>query len=70
MTLIVHYTSKKELKENIGKALSFTDTSMFGAEYGSNKTFTASNRPQLTGINGREFFARITMQDDKIAKVE
>ena len=70
MTLIVHYTSKKELKENIGEALSFTETSIFGPEYGGDKTFTASNRPQLTGINGREFFVRITMKDNRIAKVE
>ena len=31
--LIFNYKSKKELKENIGKPLNYTETSMFGPEY-------------------------------------
>ena len=67
--LIVHYSSKKELKASIGNALKYSETSMFGPEYSDNGTFTASNRPQITGIKGREFFAQITMLDGKISKV-
>jgi hypothetical protein len=68
--MIVYYKSKKELKENMGKRLKYQETSMFGPEYRSNGEFTASNRPQITGRGGREFFARITMLNDLISKVE
>ena len=50
--MILNYPSKKELKENIGQSLRYTETSMFGPEY------------------KREFFAEVTMQDGKIAKVK
>lgn len=68
--LIFNYTSKKELKENVGKALDYTETSLFGPEYKDNGKLTGSNRPQITGIKGREFFANVTMKDGKISKVE
>ena len=68
--MIVHYYSKKELKEKIGETLDYTETSMFGEEYKSNGIFWGSNRPQITGNSGREFFAEITMRDDKIARVK
>lgn len=67
--LILHYTSKKELAGNIGKPLSFQETSMFGAEFKRDGTVTGSNRPSITGIKGREFFAQVTMRDGLIAKV-
>lgn len=67
--LIVHYKSKKELKESVGQKLKYQETSLFGPEYKDNGTFTASNRPQITGRGGREFFAQITMKDGLIYKV-
>lgn len=67
--MIFLYKSKKELKENIGKPLKYRETSMFGDEYKSTGTLTGSNRPQITGIKGREFFANVTMKDGKIEKV-
>ena len=67
--LVVNYPSKKNLKENIGKRLSYTETSIFGNEYKSNGLLTVANRPHITGL-GREFFAQVTMQNDIIVKVK
>lgn len=67
--LVFVYKSKKELKENIGKPLNYIETSMFGAEYLRDGVLTGANRPHITHI-GREFFARVTMRDGLIAKVE
>lgn len=69
--LIFNYKSKKELKENIGQALDYAETSIFGNEYPSNGTGTlvGSNRPTITGIKGREFFAQVTIKDHVITKV-
>jgi len=69
MTLVVNYPSKKNLKENIGKRLSYTETSIFRDEYESNGLLTVANRPHITGL-GREFFAQVTMQNDIIVKVK
>ena len=66
--MIVHYPSKKDLKAAIGTALRYTETSLFGAEYLSNGTFTVARRPHLQN-GGREWFARVTMKDGLIAKV-
>ena len=67
--MVLNYPSKKELKENIGNSLSYTETSMFGNEYISNGTFAGCNRPHLTGYK-REFFAEVTMLGDKIIGVK
>ena len=67
--MIVHYPSKKVLKENIGKPLIYRETSLFSPEYTPNGKFCASNRPHITGL-GREFFAEITMKDGLISKVQ
>lgn len=67
--LIFNYASKKELKGQIGSPLSFRETSMFGPEYKPNGKLVGSNRPQITGIKGREFFAEVTMRDGLITKV-
>lgn len=67
--LVFVYKSKKEMKENIGKPLEYIETSMFGAEYLSDGVLIGANRPHITRI-GREFFARVTMRDGLIAKVE
>ena len=68
--MLFNYKSKKVLKENIGNNLDYTETSMFGEEYKSNGVFCGSNRPHITGIIGREFFAEVTMRDDKIVSVK
>ena len=67
--IIFTYPSKKVLKENIGNPLNYIETSLFGAEYVSDGVLVGANRPHITGI-GREFFAQVTMQDGKIAKVK
>jgi len=68
--MLLNYKSKKEMQENIGNNLDYTETSMFGEEYRSNGTFVGSNRPHITGIKGREFFATVSMRDDKIVRVK
>ena len=67
--MILNYPSKKELKENVGQSLRYIETSMFGPEYVDDGRFVGCNRPHLTGYK-REFFAEVTMQDGKIAKVK
>lgn len=66
--MLALYVSKKVLKENIGQPLRYEETSMFGAEYKADGTFTVANRPHLTGL-GREFFAQVTMKNGLIEKV-
>ena len=69
--MIFNYESKKELKENIGNQLRYTETSFFGEEYKSNGTFAGCNRPSLPeGTGTREFFASVTMQNDLIIGVK
>ena len=69
--MIFNYESKKELKENIGNQLRYTETSFFGNEYESNGTFAGCNRPSLPeGTGTREFFASVTMQNDLIIGVK
>ena len=67
--MILNYPSKKELKANVGKPLNYTETSMFGDEFLSDGTFVGCNRPTITNNKGREFFARVTMQDGLIFSV-
>lgn len=67
--IIFNYKSKKELKEHIGEPLKYIETSLFGPEYVTDGVLTGANRPHITGI-GREFFARVTMKDGLIAKVD
>jgi len=69
MTLIANYSSKKVLKENIGKGLNYIETSIFGPQYVGTGTLTVANRPHITG-QGREFFAQVTMKDHVIIKVK
>jgi len=68
MTLIATYPSKKELTQNVGKGLLYIETSIFDMEYRSNGTLTVANRPHITNM-GREWFAQVTMKDDKIVSV-
>lgn len=67
--IVFNYPSKKVLKENIGNPLNYIETSIFGEEYIRNGVLVGANRPHITCI-GREFFAQVTMQDGKIAKVK
>ena len=67
--LVLNYSSKKELKENIGKPLKYIETSVFGNEYSSNGILTGSNRPHITG-HKREFFASVTIKNNLIEKVK
>lgn len=67
--IIAPYPSKKDLKACIGQRLRYTETSMFGPEYKADGTFCVSNRPSITGVRGREFFAEVTMANGLIAKV-
>jgi hypothetical protein len=79
--MILNYKSKKQVKENIGQPLDYTETSMFGSEFKADGTFCGCNRPyspeypkidQRTGgkgKRGREFFASITMKDGLIFNV-
>jgi hypothetical protein len=69
MMLLTGYKSKKELKENIGQTLRYRETSVFGPEYLADGTFAAAHRPAVTGLPGREFFAKITMKNGLIHKV-
>ncbi len=69
--MILNYESKKQLKENIGNRLKYTETSFFGEEYKSNGSFAGCNRPSLPeGTGTREFFAEVTMVDDLISEVK
>jgi len=68
--LIFNYESKKELNEKIGKPLNYTETSYFGIEYKPNGNFSGSNRPHINKQYKREFFAEVTMKDDKIVMVK
>lgn len=67
--IIFNYPSKKVLKEQIGKQLNYIETSMFGAEYVNDGTMVGANRPHITG-QGREFFAKVTMQNNRIVRVD
>jgi len=67
--MIFHYASKKELAAAVGQPLRYEETSIFGPEYRRDGVLTGSNRPSITGIKGREFFANVTMRDGVIAKV-
>ena len=69
--MILNYSSKKELKNNIGEELNYTETSMFGEEYKSNGSFVGCNRPSLPeGTGTREFFAEVIMEDGLIKEVK
>ena len=69
--MIFNYSSKKELRNNIGKSLKYTETSFFGEEYKSTGSFVGCNRPyDPRGTGTREFFAKVIMKDDLIKGVE
>lgn len=59
------YPTKKALKESIGKALRYIETSTFGTEYEENGTFSVVGPSPLN----RKWFARVTMEKGLIKKV-
>lgn len=67
--LVVYYPSKRVLKESIGAPLNYSETSMFGVEFGLDRVLTVCNRPHITGFP-REFFAQVTMKNGLIHKVQ
>lgn len=68
--LVTGYDSKKDLKAAIGKPLIYQETSMFGAEFRADGTFSVAHRPALRiRATGREFFASVTMKGGLIHKV-
>ena len=74
--MILNYKSKKQIRENIGQPLDFTETSMFGPEYKADGSFCGCNRPyspeypKFAQRKGREFFAQITMVNGLISGVK
>lgn len=60
------YASKKDLKAAIGQSLRYVETSMFGTEYRADGTFCVVG-PSPTN---RKWYAEVTMQGGKIAKVK
>ena len=74
--MILNYKSKKEMKENIGKSLDYTETSLFGDEFKSTGSFVGCNRPyspeypKFSQRKGREFFASVTMVNNLIKDVK
>ena len=67
--MILNYPSKKDLKENVGKPLNYTETSFFGNEFLADGTFCGCNRPTITNNKGREFFAEVTMREGLIFSI-
>jgi hypothetical protein len=61
------YKTKKELRSSIGKRLNFVETSMFGPQY------KESGIVYMVGpcaYKNRRWYAKITMKDGLITKVE
>ena len=69
--LVLDYPTKKVLKTKVGKELEYLETSIFGLEFPGDGTGTVygSNRPHITG-HKREFYAKVTVTDYLITKVE
>lgn len=63
--MAARYPTKKALKECVGQALRYIETSMFGEEYTPNGQFAVVG-PSPTE---RKWFATVTMKDGLIAKV-
>ena len=61
--LILLYKSKKHLILSIGHPLKYLETSSFGPEYINNGYLAGSNRPIITGLVVKEFFATVEIKD-------
>ena len=60
------YTTKKELKQSVGKPLNYIETSMFGEEYRENGAFCVVGPCPHTD---RRWYAKVTMENGLIKKV-
>ena len=61
-----NYKTKKALKESVGQRLDYVETSYFGLEYKSNGVLTVVGPSPYE----RKWFAAVTIENDKIAKVK
>lgn len=61
------YATKRALKACIGERLAYIETSMFGEEYRDNGVLTVVGPDPYTK---RSWFARVTMVDGIITKVQ
>jgi len=68
--LHVSYPSKKDLKDNVGKPLRYTETSHFGPEYRRDGELIVAARPFLSSVVKREFFATVIMENGLIKSVK
>ncbi len=59
------YKTKKALKESIGQALHYEETSLFGPEFLTDGQFCVVG----PGAYNRKWYATVTMTGGKIAKV-
>ena len=60
-----NYKTKKALKENVGKPLRYTETSMFGLEFKENGKFCVVGPSPYD----RKWYAEVTMENGLIKKV-
>lgn len=63
--LVAKYPTKKVLKASVGQPLNYEETSLFGAEYVPDGSFSVVGPSAYQ----RKWYARITMKDGLIAKV-
>ena len=64
--LVANYPTKKKLKASKGKPLRHTETSLFGPEYRDNGKFCVVG----PSAYNRKWYAEITMEDGRIARVK
>jgi hypothetical protein len=64
--ITVSYKTKKELKQNIGKELHYSETSVFGPEYKSNGNFCVAGLSPYK----RKWLAIVTMENNIIKRVQ
>lgn len=60
------YKTKKQLKESVGKALVYQETSMFGPEYTPDGEFCVVG----PSPHNRKWYAQVTMKKGLIVKVK
>ena len=66
VTLVANYQYKRDLKGAIGKRLSYTETSLFGAEY------VKDGKVIVVGptAHNRKWYAEVTMRNGLIEEVK
>lgn len=63
--LAASYTTKKALKESVGKVPRFVETSLFGNEFRGDGKYAVVG----PGPYDRKFYAQVTVENGVIAKV-